>query len=141
LLCLLTGVNPDGVGATVDEGSDGQLGPSAFVTNLVSNIFSNSHSFSSMSFFGQQLQPHFEYFSTLQSSNITDTNQADATADANTTAQIFAGLAGLAISMALNCTQSLNWSVRMASDLESQMVSVERVRHCVSSLALYLIIW
>jgi ATP-binding cassette subfamily C (CFTR/MRP) protein 1 len=37
------------------------------------------------------------------------------------------GMAGLAISLALSVTQSLNWSVRMASDLESQMVSVERV--------------
>lgn len=36
----------------------------------------------------------------------------------------FAGLAGLAISLALTITQSLNWSVRMASDLESQMVRV-----------------
>lgn len=35
----------------------------------------------------------------------------------------FAGMAGLAISLALGVTQSLNWSVRMASDLESQMVS------------------
>ncbi len=35
---------------------------------------------------------------------------------------------GLAISLSLNCTQSLNWSVRMSSDLESQMVSVERVK-------------
>lgn len=34
------------------------------------------------------------------------------------------GLAGLAISFALSVTQSLNWTVRMASDLESQMVSV-----------------
>jgi hypothetical protein len=34
------------------------------------------------------------------------------------------GLAGLAISFALSVTQSLNWTVRMASDMESQMVSV-----------------
>jgi len=40
----------------------------------------------------------------------------------------FAGLAGLAISYALSMTQSLNWSVRMASDLEASMISVERVR-------------
>jgi ATP-binding cassette subfamily C (CFTR/MRP) protein 1 len=40
----------------------------------------------------------------------------------------FAGLAGLAISLALSVTQSLNWSVRMASDLESQMVAVERIK-------------
>lgn len=40
----------------------------------------------------------------------------------------FAGLAGLAISYALAITQSLNWSVRMASDLEASMISVERVR-------------
>ncbi|VEU33619.1 unnamed protein product [Pseudo-nitzschia multistriata] len=40
----------------------------------------------------------------------------------------FAGLAGLAISYALSITQALNWSVRMASDLEASMVSVERVR-------------
>jgi ATP-binding cassette subfamily C (CFTR/MRP) protein 1 len=39
----------------------------------------------------------------------------------------YAGVAGLAISLALSVTQSLNWSVRMASDLESQMVSVERI--------------
>eukprot|EP01035_Chromulina_nebulosa_P020139 gene20139-26148_t len=38
-----------------------------------------------------------------------------------------AALSGLAISLSLNCTQSLNWSVRMASDLESQMISVERI--------------
>jgi ABC-type multidrug transport system fused ATPase/permease subunit len=37
-------------------------------------------------------------------------------------------LAGLSISLALTVTQSLNWTVRMASDLESQMVSVERIR-------------
>jgi len=38
-----------------------------------------------------------------------------------------AGLAGLSISYALNVTQSLNWLVRMASDRESQVVSIERV--------------
>lgn len=37
------------------------------------------------------------------------------------------GLAGLAISYSLYVTQSLNWSVRMASDLEASMVAVERV--------------
>lgn len=37
------------------------------------------------------------------------------------------GLAGLAISYSLSVTQSLNWSVRMASDLEASMVAVERV--------------
>lgn len=40
----------------------------------------------------------------------------------------FAGLAGLSISYALSVTQSLNWSVRMSSDLEANMVAVERVR-------------
>jgi ATP-binding cassette subfamily C (CFTR/MRP) protein 1 len=40
----------------------------------------------------------------------------------------FAGLAGLSISFALSVTQALNWSVRMASDLEAGMVAVERVR-------------
>jgi ABC-type multidrug transport system fused ATPase/permease subunit len=40
----------------------------------------------------------------------------------------FAGLAGLSISYALSVTQALNWSVRMASDLEASMVAVERVR-------------
>jgi len=42
--------------------------------------------------------------------------------------ETFAGLAGLALSYALSVTQSLNWSVRVASDLEAGMVSVERVR-------------
>lgn len=41
--------------------------------------------------------------------------------------ETFAGLAGLAISYALSVTQSLNWSVRMASDMEANMVAVERV--------------
>eukprot|EP01062_Namystynia_karyoxenos_P065882 TRINITY_DN59931_c0_g1_i1.p1 TRINITY_DN59931_c0_g1~~TRINITY_DN59931_c0_g1_i1.p1 ORF type:complete len:1671 (+),score=589.83 TRINITY_DN59931_c0_g1_i1:104-5116(+) len=38
-----------------------------------------------------------------------------------------AGMAGLSISYALSVTQSLNWMVRMRSDLESQIVSAERV--------------
>lgn len=42
--------------------------------------------------------------------------------------QTLSSLAGLAISLALTSTQSLNWSVRMSSDLESQMVSVERIK-------------
>lgn len=41
--------------------------------------------------------------------------------------EVFAGLAGLAISYALSVTQSLNWSVRMASDMEANMVAVERI--------------
>ena len=52
-------------------------------------------------------------------------------ADQGTSAEIYAGLAGLAISMCLSITQSINWSVRMASDLESQMVSVERLREYI----------
>lgn len=46
----------------------------------------------------------------------------------------FAGMAGLGVSLALSVTQSLNWTVRTASDLESQMVSVERVEE-YSSMA------
>jgi len=48
-----------------------------------------------------------------------------AAAGANET---FAGLAGLSISYALSVTQSLNWSVRMASDMEANFVAVERVK-------------
>lgn len=40
---------------------------------------------------------------------------------------INAALAGLSISYALSITQALNWSVRMSSDAETQIVSVERV--------------
>ena len=40
----------------------------------------------------------------------------------------FAGIAGLSISFALSVTQTLNWTVRMASDLEANMVAVERVQ-------------
>jgi ATP-binding cassette subfamily C (CFTR/MRP) protein 1 len=39
----------------------------------------------------------------------------------------FAGLAGLSISFALSVTQALNWTVRMASDVEANMVAVERI--------------
>lgn len=39
----------------------------------------------------------------------------------------FAGLAGLSISYALSATQSLNWTVRVGSDFEAHMVSVERL--------------
>jgi ATP-binding cassette subfamily C (CFTR/MRP) protein 1 len=52
----------------------------------------------------------------------------DATSSAASSHATFAGLAGLSISLALSVTQSLNWTVRMASDMESQMVSVERVK-------------
>lgn len=41
--------------------------------------------------------------------------------------EAFAGLAGLAISYSLTVTQSLNWNVRMASDMEANMVAVERI--------------
>lgn len=42
--------------------------------------------------------------------------------------ELFAGLAGLSISFALSITQSLNWTVRMASDVEANMVAVERIQ-------------
>jgi ATP-binding cassette subfamily C (CFTR/MRP) protein 1 len=42
--------------------------------------------------------------------------------------ETFVGIAGLAISFSLTVTQSLNWSVRMGSDLEAAMISVERIR-------------
>lgn len=37
-------------------------------------------------------------------------------------------VAGLSISYALNITQTLNWTVRMMSNVETQIVSVERIR-------------
>ncbi len=43
---------------------------------------------------------------------------------------VFAGLAGLAISYSLSVTQTLNWAVRVGSDFEANMVSVERIRQC-----------
>ena len=41
----------------------------------------------------------------------------------------FAGLAGLSVSMALGVTQALNWMLRKAGDLETQIVSVERINY------------
>lgn len=60
-------------------------------------------------------------------SRTTDSSVVDGAAS-NSSRETFAGVAGLAISLAMNVTQSLNWSVRAVSDLESQMVSVERVK-------------
>ncbi|PIC15235.1 hypothetical protein B9Z55_022288 [Caenorhabditis nigoni] len=39
-----------------------------------------------------------------------------------------AGLVGLSVSMALNITQTLNWAVRMTSELETNIVAVERIK-------------
>lgn len=39
-----------------------------------------------------------------------------------------AGLVGLSVSMALNITQTLNWAVRMTSELETNIVAVERTK-------------
>ena len=38
------------------------------------------------------------------------------------------GLVGLSISYALQITQSLNWTVRMASELETNIIAVERIK-------------
>ena len=43
-----------------------------------------------------------------------------------------AGIAGLSISYAMDVTQTLNWMVRMSSDRETQIVSVERIKACVA---------
>lgn len=42
--------------------------------------------------------------------------------------ETFAGMAGVSLSYAFSVTQSLNWSVRMLSQLQTQMVSVERIK-------------
>uniref|UniRef100_A0AC35TYJ0 Multidrug resistance-associated protein lethal(2)03659 n=1 Tax=Rhabditophanes sp. KR3021 TaxID=114890 RepID=A0AC35TYJ0_9BILA len=39
-----------------------------------------------------------------------------------------AGLVGLSVSYALNVTQTLNWAVRMTSELETNIVAVERIK-------------
>jgi ABC-type multidrug transport system fused ATPase/permease subunit len=41
--------------------------------------------------------------------------------------QLAAGLAGLSITYALQLTSQLNWLVRMSTDVENELVSVERV--------------
>ncbi|KAH9112446.1 hypothetical protein LEN26_013282, partial [Aphanomyces euteiches] len=41
--------------------------------------------------------------------------------------EAFAGLAGVALSYAFDVTQSLNWTVRTLSTIQTQMVSVERI--------------
>lgn len=40
----------------------------------------------------------------------------------------FAGLVGVSLTYAFNVTQSLNWTVRMISQLQTRMVSVERIK-------------
>uniref|UniRef100_A0A914C5U5 ABC-type glutathione-S-conjugate transporter n=1 Tax=Acrobeloides nanus TaxID=290746 RepID=A0A914C5U5_9BILA len=46
---------------------------------------------------------------------------------------ITAGLAGLSIAYALNITQTLNWAVRMSSELETNIVAVERIKEYTES--------
>ncbi|EJW88194.1 multi drug resistance-associated protein [Wuchereria bancrofti] len=41
---------------------------------------------------------------------------------------VTAGLVGLSVAYALSITQTLNWAVRMASELETNIVAVERLR-------------
>uniref|UniRef100_A0A1I7YAA3 ABC transporter domain-containing protein n=1 Tax=Steinernema glaseri TaxID=37863 RepID=A0A1I7YAA3_9BILA len=41
---------------------------------------------------------------------------------------VTAGLVGLSVSYALNITQTLNWAVRMTSELETNIVAVERIK-------------
>lgn len=41
--------------------------------------------------------------------------------------RLSAGIAGLVITYSMQITQSLNWLVRMASDIETNIVSVERI--------------
>ncbi len=41
--------------------------------------------------------------------------------------RLTAGIAGLTITYSMQITQSLNWLVRMASDIETNIVSVERI--------------
>ncbi|KAI0065635.1 metal resistance protein YCF1 [Artomyces pyxidatus] len=47
------------------------------------------------------------------------------------TSHVDAGLVGLVISYALNTTSSLNWLVRSASEVEQNIVSVERMLHYI----------
>jgi ABC-type multidrug transport system fused ATPase/permease subunit len=41
--------------------------------------------------------------------------------------RLTAGVVGLTITYAMQITQSLNWLVRMTSDIETNIVSVERI--------------
>lgn len=41
--------------------------------------------------------------------------------------RLTAGIAGLTITYAMQVAQTLNWMVRMASDIETNIVSVERI--------------
>ena len=41
--------------------------------------------------------------------------------------RLTAGIAGLTITYSMQITQALNWLVRMASDIETNIVSVERI--------------
>ena len=45
------------------------------------------------------------------------------------TTVVDAGLVGLVLSYALNTTSSLNWVIRSASEVEQNIVSVERIMH------------
>uniref|UniRef100_A0A0N5AB26 ABC transporter domain-containing protein n=1 Tax=Syphacia muris TaxID=451379 RepID=A0A0N5AB26_9BILA len=47
---------------------------------------------------------------------------------------VTAGLAGLSVSYALNITQTLNWAVRITSELETNIVAVERLKEYTESL-------
>ena len=51
--------------------------------------------------------------------------------------ELFAGLAGLSISFALSITQALNWTVRMASDLEANMVAGASFSHFLFSARIF----
>ncbi|KAK8805623.1 hypothetical protein WA158_002279 [Blastocystis sp. Blastoise] len=46
-----------------------------------------------------------------------------------TSSDDFVGIAALSISYALSVTQNLNWVVRMAADMETQIVAVERINN------------
>ncbi|KAJ6591736.1 P-loop containing nucleoside triphosphate hydrolase protein [Mycena vulgaris] len=49
------------------------------------------------------------------------------------TTGVDAGLVGLVLSYAMNTTSSLNWVVRSASDVEQNIVSVERILHQIDA--------
>ncbi|KAG0695819.1 P-loop containing nucleoside triphosphate hydrolase protein [Suillus ampliporus] len=59
---------------------------------------------------------------------------ATLTVSAVVTSNVDAGLVGLVLSYALNTTGSLNWFVRSASEVEQNVVSVERIVHYAKDL-------